>query len=61
MWLHEIPPTMDALINYLTRENGGLRITERESFYSDEHKTEVHKMSDGFSYVVKDNKWVTLD
>jgi hypothetical protein len=36
MWLHDIAPTMDALINYLTRENGGLPITEKESHFSNE-------------------------
>jgi hypothetical protein len=60
MWLHDIPPTMDALINYLSKENG-LRIVEKEAAYSDKEKAEVHKMSDGFSYVVRDNKWVCLD
>ena len=61
MWLHEISPTPDALINYLTLENGGLRITEKEVFFDESLKSEVHKMSDGFSYAIKDNKWVCLD
>lgn len=61
MWLHEIAPTPDALINYLTRENGGLRITEKEVFFDDTLKTDVHKMSDGFCYFIKENKWVCLD
>ena len=61
MGLHDIAPTLDALINYLTRENGGIRIVEKESYFSEEHGTEVHRMSDGFSYLVKDNKWVNLD
>ena len=61
MWLHDIAPTMDALVNYLTRENGGLRISERERRFDEELKTEVYKMSDGFSYYVSDNKWVCLD
>jgi len=61
MWLHEIPPTPDALINYLTRENGGLRITEKEAVFDEALKKTVHKMSDGFSYTIKDNKWVCLD
>jgi len=26
MWLHEISPTIEALKNYLTRENSGLQI-----------------------------------
>ena len=61
MWLHEISPTMDALVNYLTRENGGLRIMEKESFFDKELKMQVYKMSDGFAYGVKENKWVCLD
>jgi hypothetical protein len=61
MWLHEIAPTMDALINYLTRENGGLRVTEKENYFDEELQTEVHKMSDGFKYYVRDNKWVCVD
>jgi len=28
-WLHDIPPTMNALINYLTRENNGIRVYEK--------------------------------
>ncbi len=60
MWLHEIPPTIDALVNYLSRENG-LRIVEKESFYSEKEKAQLYKMSDGFLYLVRDNKWVCLD
>lgn len=59
-WLHDIAPTMDALINYLSRENG-IRIVEKERYYSDEHKTEAYRMSDGFTYLIRDNKWVCLD
>jgi hypothetical protein len=61
MWLHEIAPTPDALVNYLTRENGGLRIHEKATYFDDALKTEIHKMSDGFSYAIKNNKWVCLD
>lgn len=60
MWLRDIAPTMDALINYLSRENG-IRITEKKNYYSEEHKAEVHKMSDGFEYIIRENKWVELD
>jgi hypothetical protein len=60
MWLRDIAPTMEALINYLSRENG-IRITEKKNYYSDKLKTEVHKMSDGFEYIIQDNKWVELD
>lgn len=61
MWLHEIAPTMDPLINYLTRENSGLKISEKENHFDAKLKTTVYKMSDGFSYVIRDNKWVCLD
>jgi hypothetical protein len=60
MWLHDIAPTLGALINYLTKENG-IRITEKESVFDEKLQKEIHKMSDGFSYTVKDNKWVMLD
>jgi hypothetical protein len=60
MWLHEIPPTMDALINYLSRENG-IRIVQKESKYDEDLAVEVFKMSDGFSYYIKDNKWIAFD
>ena len=28
-WLHEIPPTMAALLLYLRRENNGVRVYEK--------------------------------
>jgi hypothetical protein len=61
MWLHDIAPTMQALINYLTKENGGLPITEKGHYFSDKLQLEVYKMSDGFSYAIKDNKWVNIE
>ncbi len=61
MWLHEIAPTLDALKNYLTKENGGLRITEKENYFSEALQKNVHKMSDGFCYVIRDNKWTSID
>lgn len=61
MWLRDIAPTMDALVNYLTRENGGLPIVEKQNYYSEKEKGEVFKMSNGFEYIIRDNKWVELD
>ncbi|MEJ7912567.1 MAG: hypothetical protein WKF70_05385 [Chitinophagaceae bacterium] len=29
-WLHDISPTLNALIVYLTRENNGIRVYEKE-------------------------------
>ena len=61
MWLHEIAPTMDALVNYLTRENGGLPITEKENYFDEELQVEIHRMSDGFKYYISENKWICAD
>lgn len=61
LWLRDISPTMDALLNYLTRENGGLPISEKKNYYSEKEKGEVFKMSNGFEYIIRDNKWVELD
>ncbi|MBA3680255.1 MAG: hypothetical protein H0W73_03570 [Bacteroidetes bacterium] len=61
MWLHEIAPTMDALVNYLTKENGDLRIIEKGNFFDEALQKTVHKMSDGFCYAIRDNKWISID
>jgi hypothetical protein len=59
-WLHEIPPTLSALIVYLTRENNGIRVYEQGQSFSDENKP-IHKMSNGLSYTVdKDGKWMVV-
>ena len=31
-WLHDIPPTLNALIMYLTRENNGIRVYEQKNY-----------------------------
>jgi len=61
MWLHDIAPTMAALANYLKQENSGLPISEKETYFDKDKQIQVHKMSDGFSYFIKDNKWIALD
>lgn len=56
-WLHEIPPTMQALINYLTRENNGIRVYEQKTLTGSNGK-EVHVMSNGLSYSTdEDSRW----
>jgi hypothetical protein len=59
-WLHEIAPTLNALIVYLTRENNGIRVYEQRMVIRPEG-TEVHMMSNGLSYA-KDNdgKWTVV-
>jgi hypothetical protein len=48
-WLNEVPPTVNALINFLTRENNGIRVYEQKTFVDREGR-EVHVMSNGQSY-----------
>jgi hypothetical protein len=56
-WLQDVPPTMSALINFLTRENNGIRVYEQKTL-TDEAGKEVHVMSNGLSYFKDDsNHW----
>lgn len=56
-WLHEIQPTLNALIVYLTRENNNVRVYEQKTHVTKEG-TEVHEMSNGLSYAKDANgKW----
>lgn len=57
-WLHDLPPTMAALINYLTRENNGVRVYETRSYHHKKEDREVHAMSNGLEYAVgADSRW----
>ena len=60
-WLHEVPPTLNALILYLTRENNGVRVYEQKKFIDPKDRKEIHVMSNGLSYA-KDNesKWYVV-
>jgi hypothetical protein len=57
-WLHDVPPTLTALILFLTRENNGIRVYEKKNSFSEKHNRQVHLMSNGLTYA-KDNegKW----
>ena len=60
-WLHEIPPTMNALINYLTRENNGIRVYEQKNYQHPKIQKEVHQMSNGLTYAIDDEgKWYVI-
>ena len=55
-WLHDLPGTMLALINYLTNENNGIRVYIKKSAV--EKGKEVHEMSNGLKYSKDANgKW----
>jgi hypothetical protein len=57
-WLHDVPPTINALINYLTSENNGIRVYEQKTFFHPGEKREVHQMSNGLLYAKDDEgKW----
>ena len=56
-WLHEISPTVPVLINYLTRENNGVRVYEVKSETTAEGKT-LHHMSNRLAYFVNNqSQW----
>jgi hypothetical protein len=59
-WLHDVAPTLNALIIYLTRENNGIRVYEKKKYTTKEGK-QVHEMSNGLSYAKDDNgKWYVV-
>jgi hypothetical protein len=57
-WLHDVPPSLNALINFLSRENNGIRVYEQRQFFDPKENKEVHQMSNGLLYSKdKENKW----
>ena len=60
-WLHEVLPTINALVVYLTRENNGVRVYEQKVFHDQKIGKEVHVMSNGLSYSKdEDGKWYVV-
>lgn len=61
-WLHDVPPTLNALINYLTRENNGVRVYEKSNHFNEKLGKLVHMMSNGFGYAKDDQgKWQIVE
>ena len=61
-WLHDIDPTLNALINYLTKENNGIRVYEKSARTGAKTQKQVHEMSNGLSYTVGlDGRWEVTD
>ena len=57
-WLHEVPPTLNALIVYLTRENNNIRVYEQKNFVDSKTGKTIHVMSNGLSYTTDaESKW----
>ena len=47
--LSDIMPTLNALIQFLTRDNNGIRVYEQKN-YTDDKGVKVHLMSNGLAY-----------
>lgn len=61
-WLHEIQPTVNALILHLTRENNGVRVYEQKQYIHPKTGKEVYVMSNGMSYSKDmDGRWEIVD
>lgn len=59
-WLHEIAPTLSALILHLSRENNGIRVYEKKTYIHPEFG-EVHEMSNGLAYAKDtDSRWYVI-
>jgi len=57
-WLHDVPPTLNALVVFLSRENNGIRVYEQKTYMHPKHGREVHVMSNGLSYAKDaEGKW----
>ena len=58
-WLHDVTPTLNALIVFLTRENNGIRVYEKKQYNDPKTDKEVYEMSNGLTYT-KDNdgRWM---
>ena len=60
-WLHEVPPTLHALIVYLIRENNGIRVYEQKNFIDTKTGKTIRVMSNGLSYTTDaDSKWYVV-
>jgi hypothetical protein len=54
-WLHEVQPTLNALIVHLTRENNGVRVYAQRTYPHPKDGREVHLMSNGLAYAKDDS------
>jgi len=61
-WLHEIMPTMNALLRFLKQENNGITIYEKRNYLHTKTGKPVYEMSNGLSYSVNDkNQWYVVE
>ena len=61
-WLHDIAPTMPALLNYLSRENNGITIYEKSNHTDPLTGKEIYTMSNGLAYTIgPEGKWEMVE
>jgi hypothetical protein len=57
-WLHDVQPTLNALLVYLTRENNGIRVYEQSTSFHPRTGKEIYHMSNGLSYMKdEEGRW----
>lgn len=57
-WLHDIAPTLAALINYLTKENNGIRVYTVKEEVDPKTGKNIYDMSNGLRYSTDaDSHW----
>ena len=60
-WLHDIGPSMNSLVVFLTRENNGIRVYEQKMSVDPKCVNEIHHMSNGLSYAKDpEGKWTIV-
>ncbi|MEP6675548.1 MAG: hypothetical protein ABJA78_10345 [Ferruginibacter sp.] len=60
-WLHEVQPTLTALIIYLSRENNGIRVYEKKNYLHPKLNKQVYSMSNGLEYSKdEEGKWFVV-
>jgi hypothetical protein len=56
-WLHDVAPSLQALILYLSGENNGVRVYQKKNFLGSDGR-EMHLMSNGSTYAKDpDGRW----
>jgi hypothetical protein len=61
-WLHDVPPVLSALMNYLSKENNGIHIYDKENYIDPKTQKTVYVMSNGLSYTLDENsQWTIID
>lgn len=54
-WLHDVAPSVNALVHFLTGENNGIRVYEQKISVDKKTGRDVHHMSNGLLYTKDDN------